>query len=379
MATTLSLAIANDIVNAILRYYVRGKAIAQTIQEKPLLRFLTAGKKTFPGGDRYIEFKVQGQYLSDQTPVALPGITDVFNAQSPGVTPVINGSVALNNFFAGYSEDAALQFAQAANMLPAFYKWYECHAGLIITFTELKKDGITINDNQRKSEHGDMALTRIAGLLENRLDDFGESWARAVNGMLWNDGTQDANQIPGILALFPDNSGSGLTVGGLNDKTYPWWNPVLALDILPSAASQTLTKTLRSKQRQVRRFGGKPNKFLCGSGFLDALELEVHEKGLYTQEGFVNRGQMDVGIADISLRGVGQFEYDPTLDDMGRGNYCYEFDSRNLTLWVMEGEWNKVVTPERPYQYMVFLKSMTLTGALCVKQRNAHAIFSVTK
>lgn len=349
---TLSLAVANDIADAVLKYYARGKALSQTMQERPLMRFLEAGKKTFPGGNQYISDPVQGVYMSDGTAILGGG-----------------------NFFQGYQEDMSLAFAQGANIKRAEYKWYEVHAGLIITWTELKKDGITITDNNKKSEHADMALTRLTGLLENRLDDYGESWSRSMNLMLWRDGSQDAYQTPGILALVLDDPDTG-TTGALDRATYTWWQNRAYLGILPSKEEQTLTRTLRTKQRVIRRYGGKPNKFLCGSEFLDGLELEVEAKGQYTVEGFTSEGKTDVGMADVSLRGVGKFEYDPTLDQEGRANYCYEFDSRRIKLRPMEGEDNKVVSPERPYNFMVFLKSMTWTGALQCLQLNAQAVFS---
>jgi hypothetical protein len=349
----LGLNVANDISNAILKFYARGPVLSQTMQDRPLLRFLNAGKKTFPGGNQKVSDPIQGQYMSDGTAVLGGG-----------------------NFFQGYTEDQQLQFAQAANILRAEYNWFEAHAGLIITWTELKKDGITISDNSKKSEHSDMTLTRLTGLLENRMDDFAESWARSVNLMLWRDGTQDPNQVPGVQALITQTPATG-TTGGLDRTAYSFWRNLTFLGIAASEENQTLAKKLRSAQRPLRRYMGKPNKFLCGSAFLDALEMELQAKGLYTQEGFTNEGKTDVGMADISLRGVGKFEYDPTLDDLNLAKYCFEFDSRRLKLRPMEGEENKILTPERPYQYMVFLKSMTWTGALQATQLNCHAIFSV--
>jgi len=344
---TLSLSVATDIASAALKLYARSPALSQTMQDKPLLAFLKSGQKTFPGGNQYISDPVQGAYMSDTA-----------------------------GFLTGYNEDTSVSFAQASNLLRAEYLWYEVHAGLIITWTELKKDGITISDDQKKSEHADVALTRLTSLLENRMDDFGESWARTVNLMLWKDGSQDALQVPGVLSLITETPAVG-TTGGLNRATYSWWRNVASLNIAPSPSGQTLTRELRTKQRVLRRYGGKPNKFLCGSAFLDALELEVQEKGLYTQSGFASNGKNDVGMAQITLRGVGDFEYDPTLDELGQSKYCYEFDSRRLRLRPMEGEDNKVLTPARPYQYMVFLKSMTWTGALQTTQLNCHGVFSV--
>lgn len=343
----LGLQVAQDIASAVLKNYARSKALMQTMQDRPLLRFLNANKKTFPGGNQYVSDAVQGAVMNDTA-----------------------------GFFVGYSEDDTLSFAQAANLLRAEYQWFEVHAGLIITWTELKKDGITIVDSNKKSEHADMAFTRLTSLLENRMDDYGESWARAVNLMLWRDGSQDAKQVPGVRSLLTETPAVGVT-GGLNRATYSWWRNRTNLNIAASAQNQTLSKKLRSEQRQLRRFQGKPNKFLAGSQFIDALELEVSEKGLYTMEGFVNKGQNDMGMSDIAMRGVGVFEYDPTMDDEGLGKYCFEFDSRRVVLRPMEGEDNKVTNAARPYQYMVFLESMTWTGTLHSTQLNCHEIFSV--
>lgn len=348
----LGLNVANDIASAILKHYARGKTLAQTIQERPLLRFLNAGKKTFPGGNQFISDPIQGTYMSDGT-------------------AILGGGA----FFSGFQEDTTVSFAQAANIKRAEYQWFEVHAGLVITWTELKKDGISIVDHSVKREHADMALTKLTDLLENRMDDFGESWARSINLMLWKDGSQDALQVPGVNALITENPAVG-TTGTVDRVANVWWRNLAFLNIAASEQSQLLTKTLRAKQRPLRRFMGKPSKFLCGSSFLDSLEMELQAKGLYTESGFANEGRTDIGMADISLRGVGKFEYDPTLDDLGQSKYCYEFDSRRLKLRPMEGEDNKILTPERPYANFVFLKSMTWTGALQATQLNCHAVFT---
>jgi len=336
---------ANDITSAALQYFARGPAMSQTMQKKPLLGFLRAGQKTFPGGKDNVVEHVKGTYMS---------------------------SVA--GFFSGYSEDTAVTFTQSQNVLDASYPWKEVHAGLVITWTELKKDGISIVENGRPSEHSEVGLTRLVGLLDDRLKDFAESWARAKNSMLWNDGTQDADQVPGIQALLPLNNTTG-TVGGLAMATYAFWRHIVRENVGVSPQNQTLTEQVRADLIQLNRYGGEPNKAFCGSEFLAALRSEVSEKGLYTQRGF-EQG-VSFGMGDLSVQGLGVFTYDPTLDDLDFEKRCYAIDGRRLRLRPMEGEDNKTITPERPYNYMVFLKSMTWTGALEVTQMNAHAIWTI--
>jgi len=347
----LGLSVATDIANAALTFYVRGGTLLQTMQERPLLRILEAAKETFPGGKDNISLPVQGAVMADTA-----------------------------GFFAGYSEDDALVFTQAQNMLRAAYAWKELHAGLIISWTELKKDGVTVTDSMQTSDHSEVELTRLTSILQNRLEDYGESWARSMNSMLWNDGSQDAKAVPGMKSILTASSAVG-TTGGLNRATYSWWRHrtlVGANAITASAANQTLSKALRSELRQLRRYQGKPNQALAGSAFIEALELEVQEKGIYTQEGFTSEGKTDLGMAKIRMRGLGTFEYDPSLDDAGQSKYCYVFDDRRIKLRPMEGEDNKVLSPERPYNYLVFLRSMTYTGGLVCNQLNANGVYAVT-
>lgn len=343
----LGLSVASDIANAVLTYYVRGKAFLQTVQDKPLLQVLKDNQKDFPGGKDDVSYPVQGVFMD---------------------------SVA--GFFAGYSEDDQLVFKQSANLLRAAYPWKEAHAGLIITETELKKDGISITDNGKPSEHSEVELTRLTSLLESRLADFGESWSRAMNNMLWRDGSQDSKVTPGITAILTDTPTTG-TTGGVSRVTYTWWRHRTEFNITPSESNQTLCKKLRSELRQLRRYAGKPNVALCGSAFIEALESEVQAKGQYTEEGFLNSGKTDFGMADISLRGLGRFRYDPTLDDLGYSKRCYIFSTDSIKLHPMQGEENKIRNPERPYDYFVFIRSMTWTGALGAKQLNSNGVYSV--
>jgi len=346
----LGLVVASDLANAILIHYERGKTLTQTTQDKPFLRVLMESKKEFPAGLLQISDPVQGAYMSD----------------TPG-------------FIQGYSEDDALNFNQAQNILRAQYPWKEVAWNLIISFTELKKDGITIVDHQEEKDHSGREIDILTDVLENRVQDFDESISRTKNQMFWGDGSQDAKQVPGILSILTDTPNVG-TTGALNRATYWWWQHRALVGnnkITASATDQTLTRRLRSELRQLRRYNGKPTVALCGAAFIDALELEVQEKGIYTQEGFAKEGKNDMGMAKIRMRGLGTFEYDPTLDDKGLSKRCYIMDTKVTQMRPMQDEDDKLSTPERPYQYMVFLRTKTWTGGLTCKQLNANGVYEV--
>lgn len=339
----------SNIANAALDFYIKGDAFSQTIQNKPLLNALIGKQKTFPGGKGNISIPVKGDYTTA---------------------------------IAGYTHNDTVSYANPANLKRAVFPWKEVHAGIAVTLSELKIDGISVADSTtgaKTVEHSDRELTAITNLLQDKLEDMGEGWARSFNSMLWKDGSQDAKQVPGIQALVTDVVSTG-TVGGIDRAVSTWWQNrslVGANKITASPANQTLTKTLRSEFRQLSRYGSKPDLILCGSGFLNALEDEVKEKGIYTQQGFVKNGKTDIGLPSISMMGVGEFVYDPTLDDLSLSKRAYFIDSSKIQLHVMEGEDRKTHNPARPYNQYVLYRAMTWTGGLAATQLNSSAVYEV--
>jgi hypothetical protein len=50
-----------NIANAAMDFYIKGQALAQTMQERPLLKALKPAQKTFPGGKEFIRAQRQGR------------------------------------------------------------------------------------------------------------------------------------------------------------------------------------------------------------------------------------------------------------------------------------------------------------------------------
>lgn len=339
-----------NIATAALDYHIKGPALSQSIQDKPLLKALEGSKKSFPGGKGDITIPVKGDYTTA---------------------------------IAGYTHNDSVSYANPANLKRVNYPWKEIHAGITVTLTELKHDGISVIDSAQGktvSNHSDRELTVLTGLLEDKLEDMTEGWSRSFNAMLWKDGTQSAKEVPGIRSLLTDTPATG-TTGGINRATSAWWRHralVGANKITASATNQTLTKTLRKEVRQLRRYAKNPNYLLlAGSDFLDALEIEVAEKGVYTDMGFANRGKNDIGMADISMRGVGTFVYDPTLDDLALSKRAFFIDLNAIQLMPMDGEDKKTHNPARPYDQYTIYRAMTWTGGLVARQLNSSAVYEV--
>ena len=344
-----------NIANAAMDFFVKGKAFAQTIQEKPLLNAMISKQETFPGGKENISIPVQFDYDTSS--------------------------------FQGYTHNDTVGYTNPANIKRAAYPWKEVHAGISLTLTELKIDGISVVDSMnsaRTSEHSQRDLTVLTGLLENKLSDMAESWSRSFDTMLHLDGTQDAKEVAGIAHLIASDAVTGGApttgvVGGIDRATVAAWrnrSATGAAKITASPAAQTLTKFLRGELRQLRRYNGRPDLVICGSGFIEALESEIHEKGVYTQNGFA-KGTNDIGMTDIFMQGVGRFIYDPSLDDAGKSKFAYFIDTKNVKLKVMEGEDRKTHTPARPATQYVLYRAMTWTGGLVARQLNGCGVYEV--
>ena len=340
----------NNMANAALDFYMKGPAMSQVLEDRPTLKAMRAAQKSFPGGKGNITGNVKGEYSTTMS---------------------------------GYSGDDTVGYVNPANLKQFNFPWKELHGGISLTHTELKKDGISVVDTNgaETSTHSQAEMTRIESLFADKLDDMSEGTMRSMNEILWRDGTQDSKAFPGIQSIIlPTATVATGTTGGLDRAANSWWrNRSLtgASKITASASLQTLTKTLRSEVRQLKRYGGKPSLLPAGSEFLNRLELEVHEKGIYTQEGFANNGKTDIGMADISMRGVGSFYYEPELDNLGLQYYAYFIDPRRLFLDVMEDEVMRQHNPNSPADKYVMYRSVTWTGGLVANQLNCHGVYEV--
>lgn len=338
-----------NIANQLFDFYMKGEILDQSIQDKPLLKAMKANQKEFPGGKEYIHGNVKFEHSVQ---------------------------------FEGYEGDDTVTYINPANVKQFTYPWKELHGGIVVTHSELKKAGINVVDSamgDNLSNANRQDVITITRLFEDKLQDMNEGLMESLNRMYWLDGTQDAKAFPGILSILTDDNSTGV-IGGLDAASIPLWRHRTLTGgnhITPSAANQTLSQALRQEVRQLRRYGGRPSLLLCGSDFLKALDLEVTAKGYYTDAGFTRKESTDIMMADFSMKGVGTFVYDPTLDDLGREDYCYFIDERHLYPMVMSGQDMKRHTPARPAEKYVLYRSVTHTLGLVCDMRNAHGVYKV--
>lgn len=350
-----------NIANASLDFYFnKGSTFAQTIQKKPLLDKMERGAKSFPGGKGDISLAVQGAY----------------------------GAAGVNDGLAGYTHDEQVRFFTPANVKRANFPWREHHIGITLTHTELKIDGISVTDSvtgESTSNHSGREMHALVNLMDNKLQDFAEQYARSLNLLLWGDGTADAKALAGLRALLVANPTTG-TAGGLDRSQFTWWrNRARTAAHAAAGGSNAVTsattsggaliQVLQAEFRQLRRYGAEPDCFFAGSDFIAAMETEMRANGYYTQTGF--RGAQDPAMGGLMFDGK-KVIYDPTLDDLSLQKRAYIWDSRDIPLMKMEGEWRRQHNPARPHDQFVLYRSITCTGQLVATRLNGALVIDIT-
>lgn len=338
-----------NLANQTFDFYIKDKVLGQSIQARPLVRILREKQKVFPGGKEFIHGNVQFDYEGG---------------------------------FEGYEGDDEVHYDNPAGVKQFSFPWKELHDGIQVTHSELKKAGITIVDSafgDTVAQNSRQDVIRITQLFENKLNTMRERQEQSFNRICWLDGTQDSKVFPGLLSILTDDATTGV-VGGIDRAAQSLWRhrtAVGASALEVNKVNQTLTSYLRNELRQLNRYGGKPNRALCGSTFMEALEYEIEQKGVYTDAGFTKQGATELGMNKVTMRGLGTFEYDPTLDDLGYEKRCYIFDDNHIQLWVMDGQDMKKHTPARPAERYVLYRGVTWTGGMIADMLNCNAVYEV--
>lgn len=343
-----TLAEVENATNAALDFHFEKRKVkSQSIQDKPLLSKLLAKDKTFPGGKERITKRVKGIYTT---------------------TPM------------GFEADDTVTYSNPTNIRTASVPWRLIHAGIQFSMHELLQDGISVVDSadgKTTSQHSEREETALANILEDKIEDMDEGTDRGMNIMYWRDGTQDAKEIPGITSFILNDPTSATVVAGIDQSANTWWRNRASLGLSTTTPSDlVITNKLQTEMRQLRKFGSGPTVALAGSSFLEAMEKELRSKGNFTLEGWAKKGAMDMSTADIAFKGI-EFEYDPTLDDLGKEKYLYLLDLKNIFPMTIEGEKWKRHFPARPHDKYVFYRAHTLGQGLMCRQRNSSGVYTI--
>jgi hypothetical protein len=346
----------------VLDHHIKGPLFHNNIQAKPLLAKMEASPKTFPGGKELITMGVR------------------FNTGANGV----------NDGVTGYSHLDPVGFYNPGNGLRASYVWREHHLGATISETQLKQQGIKVADNPDRTLGAPRMAEILAPVLDEMSADIAEQYAITMNALMWGDGTADSNALHGLTSFITDIPTIGVT-GGLSRVTYtPWRNFAFTAAFAahgsfdanwggaPIASAATgggvLIQALQKLHRQLTRRGASYDCIHAGSSWIDAFEMELRANGNYSDIGFT--ANQDGAMGDIYFK-KRKIVYDPTLDDMGMAKRAYMWDSKDIFIMALEGDWKRTRQPTRPHNTLAFYQSMICTGQMVARRLNGAAVVDI--
>lgn len=351
-----------NINNSVLKNYLdKGTVFKQNVQNKPMLDRFNRMAGRFSGGNAQVSLGVKsGQ-----------------------------GGGSLQ----GYSGDDQVSYYNPATNKRVNYSWKEHHIGIVVTHTELKYDGIDVVENDASQDTRSMSGREehaLANLLDEKMDDLGEDYAKSLDSLVHGDGSADAKALAGIQSLILAVPTTG-TTGGLNRAVHSWWRNRAATAAYAAAGGQdeitvntanggALIEFLDKEIRQLGRYTrGTPNwQWFAGSDFIDGYKKELRANGYYNQSMSSDKGVPDGSMMDPKHAGR-TIIYDPSLDDLSLSKRCYVIDmsKTGIRLLYMDGQRMKRHTPARPYDRYTMYNGITTTAVLVGRRLNSSAVYDI--
>lgn len=350
-----------NINNATLETYIdKGTVWKQDVANKPMLAAFNSKAGKFAGGKENVSFAVGSGY----------------------------GGGSLQ----GYTGDDQVGYYNPTGIKRARFPWKEHHIGMVVTHTELKTDGIDVNEDgadQTTSEMSGREAQALANLLDEKNEKLGADYTFSLDRLIHADGTADLKAIAGIQSLLLDVPTVGST-GGISRVANTWWRNRAATAAYGTAGGQgaitsatanggALVEFMDKELRQRSKYknGQTDVRYFCGSDFIDAYKKELRANGYYSQAGW-NSGNVDGSMPDPSHGGL-PLVYDPTMDDLGLNKRCYAIDlgRGGVRLLYMDGQRMKKHNPARPYDRYVMYNGITMTGVLVAKQLNTSGVYDI--
>lgn len=353
-----------DIGNSTLETYIdKGKVWKQNLQNKPMLKDFNTKAGQFPGGKEVVSFAVKAGN---------------------------SGTVLLQ----GYTGDDQVSYYDPAGIRRARFPWREHHIGIVLTHTELKEDGIDVNEangaDQTTSEMSGREAQALANRFDEVMDTLGEDYSYSLDRLLHSDGSTDTKALAGISSIILDSPSVGST-GGISRVANTWWKNRAATAANAGAGGQgaitssstgggALITFLEKEERQLNRFsnGSADRRLYAGSDFIAAYQAEIRANGTYTMQGYSQNGVVD-GKMSSPMWGGNPLIYDPTLDDLGLSKRMYAIDMSKggVRLLYMDGNRLKKHRPARPYDRYVLYQGITMTGVLIAKRLNSSGVYDI--
>lgn len=338
-----------ELAKVSLDEYLRNMPVDQIATERPLLKKLMEGRKTFLGAKQNVVENVRKTYGS--------------------------------NFAWAYGEEA-VSFNKRNTTEQAAFPWRRAVDGLYIDYDRLFGAGIKVREGERgafKLEQNEKV--QLLNLLDEQMESLREGFMQKLDLELHRDGTQDADAIGGLDTLVSTAPATGV-VGGLDGATATYWRNHAATGIQTGTVG-TLAQAMETGWRRCIKNGGSPNFILAGGKFIDAYRKEIVVTN-NANAGEVKR--LDAGVGNgvntgLYFKGV-EIIWDPQFEELDAlttptvqwEKRCYFLNTKHMKY---RDDDMDIVTPIRPHDVLAMYAMVNLRCALSTNRRNAQAVLAI--
>ena len=340
----------DKIATVAIDFYRKNKPVDQINVERPLLDYLIPKAKDIVGGKTYLTENIyisngaNGQYWSGNSRVT-------YNTRSPNAL--------------------------------AQYRWTNFHDGFTLNEDELKRAGITVNDDKARSTATPAEAVALTNMITSQMKALDQGALDFHHAAIWQDGSQATDAIPGIDALVSTTPNTG-TVGGINAANATYWRNYASTGLASTLTA--IQNAMELGKRAIMRTGGRIDKIYVGYAFLDALRAALAGAN-QTQVNYQGGSKLTFEVATNKIQFDGTpLEWVPDFDNDFGGSAptipwakrCYMLDTRHLWLNRDPDDWLKMRYPGRPIdQYVYYFAKTSKFGMSCDK-RNAQAVLAIS-
>jgi len=336
---------------ASLNFHMRNNPIDQIGVERPFLRALMKGKKSFPGGKEHIVEQLRTSYGSN---------------------------------FQWYYGSQTVTYNTRSTLAQSFFPWRSAHDGYTMNEDEFFQNGITIADG-KPGNNSAFERDRLTNLFEENNEALRLGFDESFDMELCRDGTQHAEALAGLDHIVSLTPAVG-TMGGIDRSTETYWRNHVATAL----TSSTVVGAMETGWRACSRNGGRVNFIMAGSDFVDAFRTGA--KTEIDRYKVVNGPtELDPAIKQAGIHTGLHFNgtpilWNPVFADLDAADSpltpwekrCYFLNLKHFRLRPAEGHDMVTRNPPRVYDKYAYYWGLTWKGSLTTNRANAHAVFAIS-
>ena len=345
-----------------LNYYLKNNPIDQIQHQRPLLRKLMAGKRSFPGGNDSIVEQLRKSYDANM------------------------------QWFQGSD---AVTYNTRKSLDQAKFPWKGCHDGFEMSEDYLLSNGITVTDGGNPVTNSRGERLRLTNLFKESMEILRLGFEEQLD-LDMHRASVDTDHIDGLdtLIQIDPNPGGANIIGGIDREAEPWWRNQTATGLTGGDAA--MINALETMWRACMINGGTPDFIIAGADWIDSFRAAAKgeiSRYMVQNTTFTTPAQFDPSTkqgADGTFTGL-HFQgvpitFDPSFavlqtEDTATPDWnkrAYFINTKHMKLRPAEGHDMVARKPPRAFGNYVHRWGMTWKGGLCINRSNCHGVSTIT-